>query len=79
MEPSSGLYDHPVMRRRDIRSIGPQGWADKKRYSTLPMHADACQVQKMRWRVEPEEVRMPEKPRICCCITERVRIRASCR
>lgn len=31
-----------------------------------------CQVQKMRWRVEPEDVRIPEKPRLCCCITEKV-------
>lgn len=33
----------------------------------------SAQVQKMRWRVEPEEVRLPEKPRLCCCITEQVR------
>lgn len=30
------------------------------------------QVQKMRWRVEPEEARPPDKPRLCCCITEKV-------
>lgn len=30
------------------------------------------QVQKMRWRVEPEEARPPDKPQLCCCITEKV-------
>eukprot|EP00904_Undaria_pinnatifida_P006292 jgi/Undpi1/2793/HiC_scaffold_14.g06170.m1 len=35
-----------------------------------PMRRSQVEVQKMRWRVEPDEVRLPEKPRLCCCITE---------
>eukprot|EP00752_Nemacystus_decipiens_P014594 g12996.t1 len=35
-----------------------------------PMRRAQVEVQKMRWRVEPEEARPPDKPRLCCCITE---------
>ncbi|CAM9394381.1 unnamed protein product [Ectocarpus sp. 13 AM-2016] len=37
-----------------------------------PMRRAQVEVQKMRWRVEPEEARPPDKPQLCCCITERV-------
>ncbi|CAM9577303.1 unnamed protein product [Ascophyllum nodosum] len=35
-----------------------------------PMRRAQVEVQKMRWRVEPDEVRLPERPKLCCCITE---------
>eukprot|EP00903_Cladosiphon_okamuranus_P019477 g17911.t1 len=36
-----------------------------------PMRRAQVEVQEMRWRVEPEEARQPDKPRLCCCITEK--------
>ncbi|CAM9442986.1 unnamed protein product [Scytosiphon promiscuus] len=37
-----------------------------------PMRRAQVEVQKMRWRVEPEEARPPDKPQLCCCISETV-------